>query len=75
MLKVPKPVEEMSLLIISKRREYNMTQEEFSRYLGISRSYLANLENKKRIPSMVVYEDIMNKLSDKLIQKYNAIQK
>ncbi|WMM11536.1 helix-turn-helix transcriptional regulator [Staphylococcus simulans] len=49
-----------SNLVKKKRKELKMTQEEVARKVGISRSYLSDIENGKAFPSGRVLLKINN---------------
>lgn len=49
-----------SNLVKKKRKELKMTQEEVARKIGISRSYLSDIENGKSFPSGRVLLKINN---------------
>lgn len=40
--------------LVDSRKKLNMTQEELASKIGISRAYLANIENGKHNPSLGV---------------------
>lgn len=45
------------------RTEENMNQEEFAKIIGISRSYLSDLENNRKSPSIRTINDIARKIN------------
>lgn len=44
------------------RRSKNMTQEQFSKEIGVSRSYLNDVENARKNPSIKTIEKLANKM-------------
>ncbi len=53
--------------IRSLRKSMNMTQDEFAHEIGISRSYLGDLENNRRNPSSETLKKISKKLGVSLL--------
>ncbi|MGF2143439.1 helix-turn-helix domain-containing protein [Vagococcus fluvialis] len=49
------------------RRSFNLTQEKFAKKAGISRSYLSDLENNRKSPSIDTLDQISKKLGLSLI--------
>ena len=55
------------------RKGKNMTQQEFSVYLGISRSYLGDIENGRKSISFKMFYLVMNKLGYTITIKPNEV--
>ena len=50
--------EQFGTAIILRRKEQKISQEEFARKAGITRSYMSNIENGKRCVSIEVIDKI-----------------
>ena len=61
--------------IISKRKELNITREDFAKQLEISYSYLAMIESNKRRLSKKLYTKIANifNVDENELKSYNSI--
>jgi len=53
-------------LVKKIRVEENVTQEELSERMGISRSYLSDVENNRKNPSVVTLEKLAKALNKQL---------
>lgn len=52
------------------RKELGMTQKEFSNHIGITQSYLSELENKRRSITELVMSQLTQKISSDILEKY-----
>ena len=56
------------------RKERKLTQEELAKNMGISRTYLSDIENSRKNPSSKTLESLSEKLNTSTIYLMNGIQ-
>lgn len=54
--------EKLGKAIMTRRRQKLISQEDFARKAGITRSYMSNIENGKRVVSIAIIEKIAKTL-------------
>lgn len=52
------------------RKELGMTQKEFSNHIGITQSYLSEIENRRRSVTELVISQLSEKISPDILEKY-----
>lgn len=65
--------EKLGKAIIARRRQQLISQEDFARKAGITRSYMSSIENGKRMVSVGVIEKIAKTLGISMSELFHGV--
>lgn len=65
--------EKLGKTIMARRREQLISQEDFARKAGITRSYISHIENGKRVVSIAIIEKIAKTLGITLAELFRDL--